>query len=111
MVTNWDIRSEVSGGISAVYESLPERFELLPAYPNPFNQQAVISFVLQTASFVNLRVFDVTGREVESLVSGHLSSGMHEVIWDSEGLGSGVYFVRLSVDSQQSTVRKVVLMK
>ena len=81
-------------------------------YPNPFNGQTTISFKLQAASEVKLTVYDVTGREVASLVSGHLSAGLHDVTWNAEGMTSGVYFVRLAVAGRQTAgVQKVLLVK
>ena len=90
---------------------LPEKFSLEPNYPNPFNQQTTISFDLPVAGDISLKVFDITGREVAALGIGHWALGRHSVVWDAEGVASGVYFVRLTVDGQKSMVRKVVLMK
>ena len=95
---------------------LLDDFFCLRAYPNPFNAKAAISFKLQAASRVELKVHDVMGREVASLVTGHWSLGYHEVVWDAEGMSSGVYLVRLDVLStaesrQHTSVRKVILLK
>ena len=60
---------------------------------------------------MNLVVYDITGREVAKLYNGFMGAGYHEFVWDGEGLGSGVYFVRLTVDGGGSMVRKVVLLK
>jgi|GEM_PF-1183356 len=87
------------------------QFESMGVYPNPFNQQLAISFELREASEVKLAVYDVLGREVANLASRDSHLGTNTVVWDAEGVGSGVYFVRLSVASGQSSVRKVVLMK
>ena len=90
---------------------VPLDFGLTRTFPNPFNPRTVISYELRDASFVELKVFDVMGREVESLVTGHLSLGYHEVLWNAEGRPSGVYFARLTVDGGGSMVMKVVLVK
>ena len=93
----------------------PSILALYPPCPNPFNPATTISFELVTAGFVELKVFNITGREVASLVNGHLSLGMHEVVWDAEGMVSGVYFVRMEVQCaetlQHTNVKKVVLVK
>ena len=86
-------------------------YKLLSAYPNPFNAQTVISFELRAASCLNLSIYDVTGREVVKLYNGFMGAGYYEIVWDAEGMGSGVYFIRLTVDGGQSTVRKVILVK
>ena len=91
----------------------PEEF-MLTTYPNPFNTQAGISFELAEPGEVELTVFDVSGREVVSLVTDHLSLGMHEYLWDAEGMGSGVYFARLTLQSAgtlQHSVKKMLLVK
>ena len=93
------------------YSTAPSDYMLHSAYPNPFNPSTVISFELKDAGEVSLIVYDIQGREVQSLVTGHLSLGYHEAVFDGTDLSSGMYFVRLTVDSGQSMVRKVVLMK
>jgi|GEM_PF-363734 len=79
--------------------------------PNPFNQRLALEFTLPEAGEIKLAVYDVLGREVEALGAGSWGLGKHTVMWDAGEAGSGVYFVRLSVDGGQSSVRKVVLMK
>ena len=92
-------------------------FSLYQNYPNPFNSQTTIPFTLDRAGRVSLQVYDVLGREVQSLVTGHLSLGKHEAVWDGEGIASGVYFVQLLIDgrwpmkSGENQIRKVVLVK
>ena len=60
---------------------------------------------------MNLVVYDIQGREVAKLYDGFMGAGEHTVVWDAGGLGSGVYFVRLTVDGGQSMVKKVMLVK
>ncbi|MBL7191406.1 right-handed parallel beta-helix repeat-containing protein, partial [bacterium] len=69
---------------------IPAETSLHHPHPNPFNPSTVISFELRAASFVNLIVYDVQGREVQSLVTGHLSLGYHEVVFDGSDLSSGI---------------------
>lgn len=78
--------------------------------PNPFNSSTAISFELQAASEVRLSVYDIAGREVRSLVDGHLSSGYHEINFDGSELASGVYFVMLVAEGVNQ-VRKLLLVK
>jgi hypothetical protein len=82
----------------------------LTTYPNPFNPKTSISFNLNKSSRVELKVFDVAGREIRNLISDNLSQGSHTISFNGEGLKSGVYFLRLNVDGVNS-VRKVVLTK
>ena len=82
----------------------------LSSYPNPFNPSTALSYQLQASSHVNLTIYDIQGREVASLVNGHSSLGYHEVVWNAEGLASGLYFAKLVVDGRLE-VRKMVLVK
>ena len=91
-------------------------FTLLPAYPNPFNAQTVIPFTLDRSGKVTLTVYDVLGRSVGVQYIEPLQGGMHEVVWNAEGMASGTYLVRLDLLQRAGTLlhsetRKVVLVK
>ncbi|HEY9167517.1 MAG TPA: T9SS type A sorting domain-containing protein [Candidatus Kryptonia bacterium] len=88
----------------------PVVFSLSQNYPNPFNPATVISYQLPVVSRVTLKVFDIRGREIATLVDGRESAGYHEVKFDGSRLPSGVYFVRLTAGSFSAT-RKIMLMK
>jgi hypothetical protein len=86
------------------------RFDLNQNYPNPFNPSTSISFSLPTQSFVSLRVFDVIGREVATIVSEEMPSGSYIRQWNAVGFPSGVYFYRLQAGSFAES-KKFVLVK
>jgi chitinase len=90
--------------------ALPSGFILHDNYPNPFNPTTAISCQLLARSFVNLRIYDVLGREVAVLVDGELGSGNHRVVWDASGFSSGVYFYRLQAGGAIAT-KRMILMK
>jgi len=90
--------------------SWPERFELPPNFPNPFNPSTRISYSIPYASDVRLSVFDAAGREVAVLVDARQSAGLHHVTFIGKAFSSGVYFCRLQGDGQVKT-RKMVFMK
>ena len=110
-------------------EIQPYDFQLLPAYPNPFNAQTAIPFTLNRAGKVKIDIFDITGRSVgakhsvnASPLQGRYHAGTHEVVWNAEGVASGVYLVRLRVDDLTDRnpavagqvvcpTRKVILLK
>jgi hypothetical protein len=92
--------------------------ELMRNYPNPFNSSTIISFSLPSKSFVSLKIFNLIGREVATVVSEELSLGKHTRQWNANGLPSGVYFYRLQArqtsDEQTSSytkTEKLVLLK
>ncbi len=89
---------------------LPTEFSLSQNYPNPFNPETVIEFTLPTEGKATLRVFDVTGREVATLVNGALAAGNHRVNFDATELSSGVYFYTLNTGNSTLT-RKMVLLR
>jgi hypothetical protein len=97
-------------GVGNSTQSIPDRFSLLQNYPNPFNPSSSISFSLPTRSFVSLKVFDLTGREVATIVSEEMSSGSYTKQWDAVGIPSGVYFYRLQTSTFTET-KKLVLLK
>ncbi|MFN0157420.1 MAG: T9SS type A sorting domain-containing protein [Bacteroidota bacterium] len=76
------------------YES-PLAFQFLDAYPNPFNSSTTISYSLSTGADVRLSIFNVLGEAVDAVVNEFQSAGLHQVAWDANGFGSGVYFYRL----------------
>lgn len=87
-----------------------DAFKLFTPYPNPFNASTAISFEMRDAGFVSLTVFDITGREVFTLLDGYKPAGAHNVVFDAERLTSGVYFVRLEEGEFRQT-RKILLLK
>ncbi len=87
-----------------------DRFALHQNYPNPFNPSTTISFSLPSTSFVTVKVFDVMGREVATIVNEEVPAGNHSKQWVAEGLSSGVYFYRLQAGKYSET-KKLTLLK
>jgi hypothetical protein len=77
-------------------EPLPTVYALHQNYPNPFNPTTIVSFSVPHSSFVSVKVYDVLGREIRTLVSENLQAGRYEKIFSAEGLASGVYYCRMS---------------
>jgi hypothetical protein len=76
--------------------AIPSAFRLLPNYPNPFNARTSISYDIPIRSDVTLEIYDLLGREVETLVNANQSPGTYTVSWDAAGFPTGIYFYRLS---------------
>jgi hypothetical protein len=91
---------------------MPQGMDLqIGIQPNPFNASTVISYQLSVASFVNLEIYDIVGRLVESpLHEDWQEAGKHEVTWHAAGLPSGVYVVRM-VAGDFAAVKKVVILR
>ena len=89
---------------------VPETFGLDQNYPNPFNPTTVISFSLPSSAQVDLKVYNVLGQTVRTLVDQYLEAGIHEVQFDAGNLSSGMYFYKIKADDYQDT-RKMMLVK
>jgi hypothetical protein len=96
-------------GVERVSSEIPAALALAQNYPNPFNPSTVIGFRLQASGFTSLKVFDLLGREVATLVNEELSPGIYEVPWDATGFASGIYFYTLSSGGFTETKRLLLL--
>lgn len=103
-------RSELTTALASSWLEMPQQFSLHQNFPNPFNPATVIGFQLPVRSYVTLKVFDVNGREVSTLIEKMIEAGEHQVLFDATGLASGLYFYQLKTGSFSQT-RKAVLMR
>jgi CubicO group peptidase (beta-lactamase class C family) len=90
--------------------NLPDNFILEQNYPNPFNPSTTIRYSIPTSEFVTLKVYDVLGNEVASLVDEYKPAGSYEVEFSADGLTSGIYFYKLTSGNFSQT-KKMLLMK
>ena len=91
-------------------DELPATTTLVGIYPNPFNPRVTIHFHLAADAFVDLKIFDLLGREVAGLADEYLSVGKYSMQWDASGQASGVYFCRFHIGNL-TQFRKLLLMK
>lgn len=98
--------------ITAVSEikKVPVKFKLFQNYPNPFNPSTNIMYFISQATIVTLDVYDILGRNVQSLVNSKQSPGQYTVTFDASNLSSGIYFYRLVAGSFVD-VKQILLMK
>jgi predicted CXXCH cytochrome family protein len=89
---------------------LPTKFELNQNYPNPFNPTTTIKFSLPQAGNVKVTIYDVTGKEVQTLVNSYYARGTFNVNWNAGSYSSGVYFYRIE-SGNFNMVKKMVLLK
>ncbi len=107
-----DYTTSISG---SSIESQPENFILHQNYPNPFNPKTIINYELpptqkgNTANFISLKIYDISGREVATLVNQNQNGGRYSVQWDAGGLGSGMYVCKLKAGEYEETIRLVLL--
>lgn len=108
-------------GIKKIGTEIPVSFELKQNYPNPFNSSTTIRFHLPVKSFVSLKIYDILGREVTTLLNSKteqsLDPGIYSIPWDANGVASGIYFCRIFVNSISgstngfSDTKRMVLVK
>ena len=90
--------------------SVPVEFRLEQNYPNPFNPTTTIQFALPKRSEVKLKIYDLLGREVATLLDKELQPGEYKVNFEAQGLQSGIYFYRIEASGFVQT-RKLTLLK
>ncbi len=91
----------------------PEKFEAYQNFPNPFNPSTAISYQLSAVSKVSLKIYNMLGQEVASLVDGDRLAGYHQEMWDAARYSSGVYIYQLILTDEQGSqkfVRKRMLL-
>ena len=88
-----------------------QSYALMQNYPNPFNPTTVISYQSPVPSYVKLTVYNALGQEVRTLVNERQEAGQYTVSFNGKGLASGVYYYRLTVGSQFTAVRKMLLVQ
>jgi hypothetical protein len=101
-----------TGGVTAVHEGkgTPPGFLVSQNYPNPFNPATTIEFRVKDRGFVSLKVYDVLGRELTTLVNEVKTPGAYTVQWDGRGLPSGTYLCRLEAGKFVKT-KKMLLVR
>ena len=106
----WHIDVEIISGIQNNKNELPKVFHLNQNFPNPFNPTTKIDYQIPELSFVTLKVYDVLGNEISSLVNEEKVAGTYAVEFDGTSLPSGIYFYKLQAGDFVET-KKMVLMK
>tara|TARA_B100000959_G_scaffold216697_1_gene228407 strand:- start:1031 stop:2530 length:1500 start_codon:yes stop_codon:yes gene_type:complete len=91
-------------------EDVPNVFTLNPAFPNPFNPSTQISYFVPKESMIDISVYDISGRLIETLVNELKNYGPHSIMWNASSQASGVYFVRIKTDGF-TNAQKVILTK
>ena len=113
-LTDYDFdRFTFKGNITSVStDSLitPKGYRLSQNFPNPFNPGTIISYFIPKGSLVTLKVFDVIGREVKTLVDGYKNAGSYSVDFNASGIASGLYFYRLQA-GDYVLIKKMIVLK
>ena len=97
-------------GLNDEQEYLPKNYSLSQNYPNPFNPSTSIQYAISSRQFVTLKVYDVLGSEITTLIKEEKLAGVYQIKWDASSLSSGVYFYQLRAGEFVQT-RKMILLK
>jgi hypothetical protein len=106
------ILKTTTGGITFsknISSNVPDKFSLFQNYPNPFNPNTIIRFQIKDSRFVTLKVYDILGKEIATLVNEKLQPGEYETKFDGRNLSSGVYFYKLTTRDYSRTKRMIIL--
>jgi choice-of-anchor B domain-containing protein len=104
------VKMGVPFGIQTISNEVPSSFNLEQNYPNPFNPNTKIKFSVADQKQIELRIFDITGKEVSTLVNQQLKAGVYEYDFSAKNLTSGVYIYKLTA-GDFSSAKKMVLVK
>jgi hypothetical protein len=96
--------------VERINNAIPSEFKLEQNYPNPFNPTTTISFSLSRSSNVSLKVYDILGQEVATLVNGFTAAGSYNATFDASHIASGVYFYKLT-SGDFTQMKKMTLVK
>jgi arabinogalactan endo-1,4-beta-galactosidase len=114
----FDFNSEVLDGITVfendntgIDENINPEHIKLKLFPNPFNPITNIHYEIQRSGFVEIMIYNINGELVESIVKQDQHKGEHSVLWNSEGLSSGVYFYQLKLNGEVLGTKQAVLIK
>ena len=107
----WKVMN-IQSGVNGITNktNIPSSFVLNQNYPNPFNPTTTIEYIIPKTRFVSLKVFDILGREIKTLVNRQELPGAYKVLFDGSGIASGVYFYRIQAGEFVAT-KKFILLK
>ncbi|MGK9367900.1 glycoside hydrolase family 88 protein [Melioribacter sp. Ez-97] len=111
---------KMAGGTTGVppenkSSSVPAEFQLYQNYPNPFNPSTQINYTLPSASKINIKVYDLLGREITELVNEYKEAGYYTVVFDASNLSGGIYFYRITAQNKETALftesKKMIVVK
>ena len=96
-------------GLKQISSSVPNEYKLYQNYPNPFNPMTNIKYQISKAGFVILKIYDILGRQISTLINEKQTPGSYNVTFDATSLSSGVYFYKLQTDNFTDTKKMVII--
>ncbi|MCX6164625.1 MAG: T9SS type A sorting domain-containing protein, partial [Ignavibacteriae bacterium] len=102
--------TQIAVGINNISSEIPDKYVLYQNYPNPFNPNTNIKFAIKDFTFVSLKIYNILGKEVATLVNENLKAGIYEVPFSNNRISSGIYFYKISTDNFIE-IKKMLLIK
>ncbi len=102
---------DITVGVNPIVSTIPSNYELKQNYPNPFNPATTIIFNLPKTANIELKIYDIEGREIQKITNGNYSAGEHRITWDASNFTSGVYFYKLTASDGFTETKKMMLVK
>jgi photosystem II stability/assembly factor-like uncharacterized protein len=96
-------------GIKTISSEVPDKFYLYQNYPNPFNPTTNIKYQITNNGYVTLKVFDINGKEISTLINEKQTAGTYEATFDASALSSGIYFYRIIAGDYVKTMKMILL--
>ena len=107
--TSFGTTNPVTTGNFTVSSEIPTEFKLYENFPNPFNPSTSIQYDIPANSFVKLIVYDITGKEVTTLINETMPAGKYEAVWNGKEYASGVYFARLEAGTYKHIIKMLMV--
>ena len=108
--TTW-LRLTITENTLAPYPDdleIPHKYALIPCYPNPFNASTTMSYQLPEACDVSIKIFDIQGRRIETLIDGQVAAGFHRLVWNGSALSTGLYICRMEAADYHRSIKLVL---
>jgi len=106
----YTMRFDLSVAVDEQINEIPKNFALKQNYPNPFNPETTISFDLKESGMVVLKIYNINGQEIKTLIHRNMTTGSHKIIFSAHDLPSGIYIYRIKINNFTSS-REMILMK
>ena len=112
LISTWIDEGANETSLSIIPEGslYPHEFSVIGSFPNPFNPATTIMYGLPENSNVHIVIFDISGKQIQSLKNGFHRAGYHSIIWDASSYSSGMYLAKMITDNYIST-QKLILVK
>lgn len=105
------IKVSKTTSIHSISENIPDNFKLYQNYPNPFNSSSIINYSLRVNSLITLKLYDISGKEIRTLINERKPQGNYTIKFDGNGLSSGIYFYSLFINGLREETKRMILLK